>query len=142
LAIKQTKVSDLDGSDDAEYGVVVRDYPDLDAARILDVTKDQAEGLVALAVTDILTVEVRLPDNSVKQVLIRKVDLDKWLGKPEVLQEAAYLRGRRPGEGTIQFMKSITDDWTERRKQLARPATLTVQRGAYSQLQFKKPPPR
>lgn len=98
MAIKTSKVSDLDGSDDADYGVVIRDYPELDAARLLDVTKAQADELIVQAVTDVLTVEVRLADGSTKQVLISKAELDKWLGKPDVLKNAAYLRGRRPGQ--------------------------------------------
>jgi hypothetical protein len=42
--------------------------------------------------------------------------------------------------GCSQFVKSIVDDWQQRAKELDAPAELTVQRGVYSQRQFKKPP--
>jgi hypothetical protein len=97
LAIKQVKVSDLDGSEGAEVGAVVRDYPGLDAPRILDVTQAQADALAAKAVKDVVTVELRLPDTSTSVVLVAKAELDEWFGNDEVLKKAAYLKGRRPG---------------------------------------------
>ncbi len=42
--------------------------------------------------------------------------------------------------GSGQFVKSIADDWQQRAKELDAPAELTVERGVYSQRQFKKPP--
>lgn len=42
--------------------------------------------------------------------------------------------------GCSQFVKSIADDWQQRTKELDTPAELTVERGVYSQRQFKKPP--
>jgi hypothetical protein len=97
MAIKQVRMSDIDGTEDADFGVVVRDYPGLDDPRLLDVTKEQADALVAKAVKDVITVELRLPDTSTRSVLITKAELDKWLGKDDVLKNAAHLRGRRPG---------------------------------------------
>jgi hypothetical protein len=42
--------------------------------------------------------------------------------------------------GCSQFVKSIADDWQQRAEDLDAPAELTVERGVYSQRQFKKPP--
>lgn len=49
-------------------------------------------------------------------------------------------RGLAAFEGSMQFMKSITDDWQERKKQFSGVVELTVQRGRYSERQYKKPP--
>jgi hypothetical protein len=98
VASKVTKVSDINGDESADYGVVVREYPDLEGGdRLLDVTKAQAEALTGKAVRDVLQVEVRQPDGSPTTVLVSKAEIDKWLGSPDALKNAAYLRGRRPG---------------------------------------------
>jgi BioD-like phosphotransacetylase family protein len=98
LAIRTEKVSDLDGAPEANVGAVLRDYPGQESAKILDVTADQAKELEAKAVKDVVTVELRMPDTSTKTVLVAKKELDAWLGKPqEVLKNASFLRGRRPG---------------------------------------------
>jgi hypothetical protein len=49
-------------------------------------------------------------------------------------------RGLTAFGGCSQFVKSIADDWQQRAKELDAPAELTVQRGIYSQRQYKKPP--
>ena len=97
MAIKQTKISDLDGTEGADVGVVVRGYPGVEGAKLLDVTPAQADALKDKAVKDVMTVEVRLSDTSSTTVLVSKKELDAWLGNPEVLKNAAHLRGRRPG---------------------------------------------
>ncbi len=99
MAIRQLKVSDLDGSEGADIGIVVRDYPGLDQAKILDVTKEQAEAISGKALKNMVTLEVRLPDTSTREVLVSKTEFDKWAGgnADELLKHAASLRGRRPG---------------------------------------------
>lgn len=97
MAAKVTKVSDIDGTEGADYGVVIRSYPGVDGAKLLDVTPDQAKALSAAAVKDVLSVEIRNPDTSTTAVLVSKAELDKWMGKSEVVKNAASLRGRRPG---------------------------------------------
>lgn len=97
MASKVQKVSDLDGADDANFGVVVRGYPGVDAAKLLDVTEAQADDLMGKGVKNTILVEVRRPDSSTQTVQVPKVDFDKWIGKPEVVQNAAHLKGRRPG---------------------------------------------
>lgn len=97
MATKVEKVSDIDGADGADYGVVVRGFPGVDAAKLLDVTKEQAEALVGLAVKDAITVEVRNPDTSVHAVQVPVAAFKKWIGDNKVVQNAANLKGRRPG---------------------------------------------
>lgn len=97
MATKVEKVSDIDGADNAEYGVVIRDYPGVEAAKLLDVTKEQAEALVGLAVKDAITVEVRNPDSSTRAVQVPVAAVKKWVGDDKVVQNAAHLKGRRPG---------------------------------------------
>lgn len=97
MATKVSKVSDLDGAIDADYGVVVRGYPGVEGAKLLDVTASQADDLLGRAVKNTVTVEVRKPDTTVQAVQVSKAELDKWVGKPEVIQNAAHLKGRRPG---------------------------------------------
>jgi hypothetical protein len=55
---------------------------------------------------------------------------------------AWFLSERGPAAfgGCSQFVKSVADDWQRRAKELDAPAELTVERGVYSQRQFKKPP--
>lgn len=97
MATKVQKVSDLDGADNAEYGVVVRGYPGIEGAKLLDVTAEQSEALVALAVKDAITVEVRKPDTSVTAVQVPVAAFKKWVGDDKIVQNAAHLKGRRPG---------------------------------------------
>jgi hypothetical protein len=92
-----SKVSDLDGSSNANYGVVLRNYPGVDGAKLLDVTSEQAEALLNLAVKDSVTIEVRNPDGSVSAVQVPIAALKKWVGDDKVVQNAAHLKGRRPG---------------------------------------------
>lgn len=99
MAIRQVKVSDLDGSEGAEIGVVVRDYPGLDQAKALDVTKEQADALVTQEVKNVVVLELRMPDTTVREVMVSKSNFDKWAGgnAEELLKSAPGLRGRRPG---------------------------------------------
>ena len=99
VAIKQTKVSDLTGEEEADFGVVVRDYPGLKSAKILDVTEDQATALTAMAVKDVVVCEVRRSGEPTIKVLLAKADFDQWTGgdTKQLLAKAAFLRGRRPG---------------------------------------------
>jgi hypothetical protein len=99
IAIKQLKVSDLDGSEGADFGLVVRDYPGMDQAKILDLTKEQAETLMSKALKNIVACEVRLPDGSSQEVMMTKAEFDKFAGgnAETLLKQASNLRGRRPG---------------------------------------------
>jgi hypothetical protein len=97
LAVRTFKVSDLDQAEGSDYGVVVRGYPGIDGAKLLDVTKEQADVLVGLAVKDAITIDVRNPDTSTNAVQVPVAAFNKWIGKPEVMQNAAHLKGRRPG---------------------------------------------
>jgi hypothetical protein len=72
-------------------------YPNVEGAKFLDGTKEQAEALTGLAVKDAITVEVRDPDTSTTAVQVPVAAFNKWVGKPEVVQNAAHLKGRRPG---------------------------------------------
>jgi len=97
LAIRTEKVSDIDGTPGADVGAVPRNYPGIDGGdHIMDITKEQADALMAKAVRDVITVELRFPSGS-QNVLVSKKDLDAWMGNPDVLKNAAHLKGRRPG---------------------------------------------
>jgi len=97
VAQKVQTVSDIDGADDADYGVVVRGFPGVEAAKLLDVTKDQAETLQGLAVKDTVTLEVRNPDTTVLTIQVPIAAFKKWIGDDKVVANAAHLKGRRPG---------------------------------------------
>lgn len=97
MAVRQLKVSDLDQAEGADYGVVVRGYPGVEGAKLLDVTKEQAAELLGLAVKDAITVEVRNPDTSTTAVQVPVAAFKKWVGDDKVMQNAAHLKGRRPG---------------------------------------------
>jgi hypothetical protein len=98
MAIKQVKVSDLSNQEGADVTAVIREYPGLDSAKALDVTVPEMEALVAKALTDVVVIELRLPDTSTKEVMLKKSDADKWLVKPdEILAAARGLKGRVPG---------------------------------------------
>ncbi len=98
MAIKSIKVSDLDGSNNADVTVVVREHPAIQAAKALDVTAEQAQALIGKAVNNVVTVEVRKQDGTTTDVLVSLPDLNQWLENPEqVLEGARFLKGRQPG---------------------------------------------
>jgi len=49
-------------------------------------------------------------------------------------------RGLAAFQGCSQFIKSIVEDWETRSQELAAPAELTLERGVFSERQFKKEP--
>lgn len=98
MAIKSIKVSDIDGSDNADVTVVVREHPAIQSAKALDVTAEQAQALIDKAVNDVISVEVRKQDGTATDVLVSLPDLNQWLEKPDqVLDAARFLKGRQPG---------------------------------------------
>lgn len=98
MAVKSVKVSDLSGADGADITVVLREYPGMESAKALDVTPDESTALLAKALSDVVVLELRNPDNTTKEVMVKKTDLDKWMVKPEeVIAGARSLRGRQPG---------------------------------------------
>lgn len=97
LAQRVEKISDLDGATAADYGVVLRSYPGVESDRLLDVTKEQVDALIALAVKDALVVEVRNPNTTVQHVQVPVAAVKKWVGDDKVVQNAAHLKGRKPG---------------------------------------------
>lgn len=98
MAVRQIKISDLDGSDGANITIVVRDYPGLDAAKAIDVTDEQADAVIAKAIKNAVTLEIRNEDTTTREVMVTKTEFDKWIGKPEdVLGAARGLKGRVPG---------------------------------------------
>lgn len=98
MAIRSVKISDLDGSEPADVTVVVRDHPAIQQAKALDVTAEQAETLIAKAVKNVVTVEIQAGESPKQEVLINLNDLNKWLGDPDkVLEAARFTRGRPPG---------------------------------------------
>jgi hypothetical protein len=99
VALRQVKISDIDGVDGANITIVIRDgYPGMDAAKAIDVTPEQAEAIQGKALKNAVTLEVRSEDGSTRDLLVSKTDLDKWLVKPdEVIAAARGLKGRVPG---------------------------------------------
>ena len=98
MALRQVKVSDIDGAEGADVAVVVRDYPGLDQSKTIDVTPEQRAGLAAKALKNVMTLEIKTDDGEAETILVTKAEFDKWLGEPaQVLKNARNTRGRVPG---------------------------------------------
>lgn len=98
MAIRQVKVSDISGEEGADFTVVLRDYPGADGARQFDINKAELDALRTKAASDIITVEIRLPTSGPEEIVVKKTDLDKWMGKPDdVLAASRGMKGRQPG---------------------------------------------
>lgn len=99
MAIVSRKVSDLSGQEgtDAEFAtVVVRQHPDIDQPKALDVLNTEADGFKEIG--DLVMVEVTKPDGSKKDVAMRLADFNKLApNMGEVLRNARGTRGRLPG---------------------------------------------
>lgn len=99
MAIVSRKVSDLSGQEgtDAEFAtVVVRQHPDIDQPKALDVLATEAASFKEIG--DLVMVEVTMPDGSKKDVAMRLADFNKLApNMGEVLKNARGTRGRLPG---------------------------------------------
>ena len=98
MGYKTLRTSDLSGKvlkDDELVNVVVRSAPGLDEAKQFDASKDEMAKLVT--VSDLVALELRYPDGTVTEVSCTAEEFAKVV-KPEVVEHAAGLRGRRPGQ--------------------------------------------
>lgn len=99
MAIVSRKVSDLSGKEgtDSEFAtVVVRQHPDIDQPKALDVLAIEAEAFKEIG--DLVMVEVTMPDGSKKDVAMKLADFNKLAtNMGEVLKNARGTRGRLPG---------------------------------------------
>jgi hypothetical protein len=99
MAIVSRKVSDLTGQEgtDAEFAtVVVRQHPDIDQPKALDVLATEAEGFKEIG--DLVMIEVNMPTGHTKNVAMKLADFNKLApDMGEVLKNARGTRGRLPG---------------------------------------------
>ncbi|MEZ0111668.1 hypothetical protein ABH920_005686 [Catenulispora sp. EB89] len=99
MAIVSRKVSDLSGQDGADHEfatVVVRQHPELDQPKALDVLAAEVEGFKEIG--DLVVLEVSLPTGHTKNVAMKLADFNKLApDMAKVLNEARGTRGRVPG---------------------------------------------
>jgi hypothetical protein len=99
MAIVSRKVSDLSGTDgtDAEFAsVVVRQHPDIDQPKALDVLVPELE--VFKDIGDLVILEVRLPNGDTRDVYVKVADFNKAApNMGDILKKARGTRGRVPG---------------------------------------------
>jgi hypothetical protein len=97
MAIVTRKVSDITGVEAPEkdfVSLVVRQHPKSDQHKMLDVLPNELVDLKE--VTDMVVLEVRPLDGTVKEMYVKYTDFSK-LVSDEAIQNAPGTRGRRPG---------------------------------------------
>lgn len=99
MAIVNKKVSDLskEEGDDKEFAVVVvREHPNFDEPKALDVLVPELDKFKGLE--DLVTLEVQMPDGTKKDVMMRLVDFNKIApNMDDIVKNARKTRGRLPG---------------------------------------------
>jgi hypothetical protein len=101
MAIVSRKVSDLseqEGADNDFAQVVIRQHPKLDQAKALDVLVSELDQFKSVG--DLVVLEVRMPDTSVREVYVRHADFNKAApngNMDEILSRARGTKGRVPG---------------------------------------------
>lgn len=99
MAIVSRKVSDLSGQDGADHEfatVVVRQHPELDQPKALDVLAAEVEAFKEIG--DLVMIEVTMPTGHTKNIAMKLADFNKLApNMGEVLKNARGTRGRLPG---------------------------------------------
>ena len=99
VAIVTRKVSDLsgqDGTDDQFATVVVREHPNIDQPKALDLLVTELE--LFKEVTDLVVLEVKMPNGTTKDMAVRLADFNKAAANmDEILKNARGTKGRLPG---------------------------------------------
>jgi len=99
MAIVSRKVSDLTGQEgaDAEFAtVVVRQHPDIDQPKALDVLATEVEAFKEIG--DLVMVEVSMPTGHTKNIAMTLANFNKLApNMADVLKNARGTRGRLPG---------------------------------------------
>lgn len=99
MAIVSRKVSDLSGQEgtDTQFAlVVVRQHPDIDQPKALDVLAAEVDAFKEIG--DLVMIEVTTPDGQKKDIAMKLADFNKLApDMPTVLKNARGTRGRLPG---------------------------------------------
>ena len=99
MAIVSRKVSDLSNEEaaDTEFAVViVRQHPQIDQPKALDVLVSEVEQFKEIG--DLVMLEIQMPNGSKRDVAMRMVDFNKLSpNMAEVIKSARGTRGRLPG---------------------------------------------
>ena len=99
MAIVSRKVSDLSNQDGADHEfatVVVRQHPELDQPKALDVLASEVEAFKEIG--DLVMIEVSLPTGHTKNIAMKLADFNKLApNMGEILKNARGTRGRLPG---------------------------------------------
>ncbi|MFE1887253.1 hypothetical protein [Streptomyces microflavus] len=100
MAIVSQKVSDLSGKqgDDKQFAaVVVRQHPDIDQPKALDVLVPELKQFADIS-TDLVILEVTMPNGNKQDVYVPLEEFNKATpNMAEVLKNARGTRGRVPG---------------------------------------------
>ena len=99
MAIVSRKVSDLSGQEaaDTEFAtVIVRQHPNIDQPKALDVLTTEVEQFKEIG--DLVMLEVQMPDGNKREVAMRLADFNKLAPDMDaVIKAARGTRGRLPG---------------------------------------------
>jgi hypothetical protein len=100
MAIVSQKVSDLSGKqgDDKQFAhVVVRQHPDIDQPKALDVLVPELKAFTDIS-DDLVILEITMPDGTKRDAYVPLEEFNKAAADmPKVLKEARGTRGRVPG---------------------------------------------
>ncbi|WP_406391400.1 hypothetical protein OG806_08330 [Streptomyces sp. NBC_00882] len=100
MAIVSQKVSDLSGKQgtDKQFAqVVVRQHPDIDQPKALDVLVPELKSFSDIS-NDLVILEITMPDNTKQDMYVPLEEFNKAADNmPQVLKDARGTRGRVPG---------------------------------------------
>lgn len=100
MAIVSQKVSDLSGkqgNDKQFVAVVVRQHPDIDQSKALDVLTSELGAFKDIS-DDLVILEITMPDGKKRDMYVPLEEFNKAAPEmPRVLKEARGTRGRVPG---------------------------------------------
>jgi hypothetical protein len=93
---KQSDISGQDGTDDQFATVVVREHPNLDQPKALDLLVTELD--LFKEVADLVVLEVKMPNGTTKEMAVRLADFNKAApNMDEILKNARGTKGRLPG---------------------------------------------
>jgi hypothetical protein len=91
-------LTEIEGADNDFAQLIVRQHPKLDQAKALDVLVSELDQFKSVG--DLVVVEVRMPDSTVREIYMKLSDFGKAApngNMDEILSRARGTKGRVPG---------------------------------------------
>jgi response regulator RpfG family c-di-GMP phosphodiesterase len=76
----------------------VREHPKLDQPKALDILVTEVQAFQKVAVTDLVVLEIKMPDNTTTDLVVKLADFNKVApNMDDILAKARGTKGRLPG---------------------------------------------